>query len=213
MTDIWREMLSGRPYDAMHPELIRRLEATREFIHRFNGMAPGDNAARESLLRELLGSCGKKIHINAPFRCDYGENIRVGENFFANFNLTILDEALVTIGDNAFIGPNVSIFTACHPLEAEARNRMIEWAEAVSIGDNVWIGGNAVILPGVTLGHNVVVGAGAVVTKSFPDNCLIAGNPARIIRIIENGVSKAHPTDASEPSTDEQRASSDPHSA
>lgn len=178
-------MLSGRRYNAAHPDLITLLEATREAIYDFNTLRPGMKAEREAILRRLLGACGANIHVNSPFRCDYGVNIRVGENFFANFNLTILDEAPVTIGDNAFIGPNVGIYTACHPLEAEERNRQIEWAEPVTIGNNVWIGGGATILPGVTLGDNVVVGAGAVVTKSFPSDCLIAGNPARIIRKIE----------------------------
>ena len=183
--DIWRQMMSGEPYDAGHPYLLERLEATRELLWQYNNMRPSDTEGRRDIIHRLLGSHGTNCHINQPFRCDYGENVYVGENFFANFNLTILDEARVTIGANAFIGPNVSIYTACHPLEADARNTLVEWAEPVTIGNNVWIGGNAVILPGVTLGNNVVVGAGAVVTRSFPDGVVIAGNPARIIKTID----------------------------
>lgn len=120
--------------------------------------------------------------MNQPFRCDYGCNIHIGENFFANFNLTILDEAEVRIGDNCFIGPNVSIFTACHPLDAASRDTGVEWAEPVTIGDSVWIGGNATILPGVTIGDNVVIGAGSVVTRNIPSGVVVGGNPARIIK-------------------------------
>lgn len=184
MTEIWQQMMSGERYDASHPELIRRLEATRELLWEYNSLRPSQKERRDEIIHSLLGAHGRVCHINQPFRCDYGENIYVGENFFANFNLTILDEAKVTIGNNAFIGPNVSLYTACHPLEAEDRNRLIEWAEPITIGDSVWIGGGATILPGVTLGDNVVVGAGSVVTKSFPSDCVIAGNPARIIRHI-----------------------------
>ena len=108
-----------------------------------------------------------------------------GRIFFANFNLTILDEGLVTIGDNCFIGPNVSIYTACHPLEAEERNKGVEWAEPVTIGDNVWLGGNVTILPGVTIGDNCVIGAGSVVTKDIPDGCVAAGNPANVKKEIK----------------------------
>ena len=122
--------------------------------------------------------------MNQPFRCDYGSNIYIGEGFFANFNLTILDEAEVRIGDNVFIGPNVSIYTACHPLDAETRNRLVEWSEPVKIGANFWIGGSVTILPGVTIGDNVVIGAGAVVAKDIPSNTVAVGNPAKIIKRI-----------------------------
>lgn len=182
MTDIWQLMLSGERYDALHPELIRRLERTREKIWEYNSLRPSQTKERDALIHEIIGHLGTKCHINQPFRCDYGDNISLGENFFANFNLTILDEAMVTIGENAFIGPNVSMYTACHPLDAVERNRGVEWAEPITIGNNVWIGGNVTILPGVVIGDNVVIGAGSVVTKSFPDNCLIAGNPARLLR-------------------------------
>ncbi len=180
----WQKMLDGEAYDASMPEFFKMLSATRKALKLYNDLDP-DNATRlDEILYSLLGSRGTRCIINQPFRCDYGRNIRVGRNFFANFNLTILDEAQVTIGDNAFIGPNVSIFTACHPLEAELRNKNVQWAKPVTIGNNVWIGGDTTILPGVTVGHNVVIGAGSVVTKDIPDNVVCAGNPARIIRYL-----------------------------
>lgn len=180
----WAKMLNGEVYDALNPELLRRLEVTRQKLWEFNSMNPVDGLRMRSIFRNIIGRCGKKFHVNPPFRCDYGCNISVGENFFANFNLTILDEALVTIGDNAFIGPNVSIYTACHPLDPKLRNTGIEWAEPVTIGHNVWIGGGATILPGVTIGDNCVVGAGSVVTKNVEANTLVAGNPASVIKKI-----------------------------
>lgn len=185
MTDFnaeWEKMLGGEIYDALHPELQRLLAETRCKLWEFNNLHPSETGKQHEIIRKLLGSCGDNFLINQPFRCDYGCNIHVGENFFANFNLTILDEARVEIGDNAFIGPNVSIFTACHPLDAKDRNTGVEWAEPVKIGNNVWIGGCATILPGVTIGNNVVIGAGAVVSKDIPSDVVAAGNPARIIK-------------------------------
>ncbi len=179
---IWKLMKGGEEYDASHPSLLRKLEITREKLWEFNSLRPSSIDRQREILRELLGGCGKQFHFNQPFRCDYGCNIFIGEGFFANFNLTILDEADVRFGDNVFIGPNVSIYTACHPLDATERNKLIEWAEPVTIGDNVWIGGSTTILPGVTVGNNVVIGAGSVVTKDIPDNVVVVGNPARIIK-------------------------------
>ncbi|MDE7125350.1 MAG: sugar O-acetyltransferase, partial [Muribaculaceae bacterium] len=158
----WNKMLSGKIYDALDPLLLERLSATRAKIWEFNNIHPSETENLQVKLRDILGACGNRIHVNQPFRCDYGCNIYVGENFFANFNLTILDEAEVHIGDNVFIGPNVSIFTACHPVDAALRNTGVEWADPVSIGNNVWIGGDVTILPGVRIGNNVVIGAGAV---------------------------------------------------
>lgn len=178
----WAKMLGGEVYDAVHPEFLRRLVDTRRKLWRFNNMDPGNPEALMEAFRTIVSRCGAKVHVNQPFRCDYGCNITIGDNFFANFNLTILDEAPVTIGDNVFIGPNVSIFTACHPVEAEARNTGVEWAEAVCVGNNVWIGGDATILPGVKIGDNAVIGAGSVVTRDVEPSTVVAGNPARIIR-------------------------------
>lgn len=180
----WAKMLNGEVYDAVHPEFLRRLEVTRAKLWEFNNMNPADVARLKALFREIVENCGDKFHINQPFRCDYGCNISIGNNFFANFNLTILDEAQVSIGDNVFIGPNVSIYTACHPVEAELRNTGVEWAESVTIGNNVWIGGSSTILPGVKIGDNAVVGAGSVVTKDVEANTVVGGNPARLIKRI-----------------------------
>lgn len=180
----WHKMLNGEIYDAALPEFLELLMQTREKLYEFNNLPPRDIEAQHKILRDLLGSCGKNIIINQPFRCDYGCNIHLGENFMANFNLTVLDEAEVRIGRNAFIGPNVNIFTACHPLEADARATGAEWAEPVTIGDDVWIGGGTTILPGVTIGDRVVIGAGSVVTKDIPSDSVAVGNPARVIKKI-----------------------------
>lgn len=180
--EIWGTMKSGKKYDATHPYLIKKLEIIREKLWEYNNLKPSQTVKMREIIHDLLGSHGDKFQINQPFRCDYGENIHIGENFFANFNLTILDEADVKIGNNVFIGPNVSIYTACHPLDVETRNKAVEWAEPVSIGDNVWIGGSVTIVPGVTIGDNVVIGAGSVVTRDIPDNCVAAGNPAHVIK-------------------------------
>lgn len=188
MTDFeteWQKMLAGEVYDAYRQEFLDRLLSTRNEIYRFNNLPPSDITGQQEIIRALFGSCGERFIINQPFRCDYGCNIHIGEDFFANFNFTVLDEAQVRIGSHAFIGPNVSIFTACHPLDAENRNRFVEWAEPVTIGNNVWIGGDSTILPGVTIGNNVVIGAGSVVTKNIPDNVVAAGNPARIIKHLD----------------------------
>ncbi|MDE6086062.1 MAG: sugar O-acetyltransferase [Muribaculaceae bacterium] len=178
-------MLNGEIYDAKHPYLWKRLAETREKIWEFNSIRPSEQERLHSILSSLLGSHGNFFHFNQPFRCDYGCNIHIGENFFANFNLTILDEAEVRFGDNCFIGPNVSIYTACHPLDVENRNKILEWAEPVTIGNNVWIGGSSTILPGVTVGDNVVIGAGSIVTKNVPSNVVIGGNPAKIIKHLD----------------------------
>lgn len=189
MTDFeteWARMLSGEIYEAGDPRFGKMLEATRVRLHEFNSISPAETERLEEIFRSLLGHCGSNVHVNQPFRCDYGCNISVGDNFFANFNLTILDEARVSIGDNCFIGPNVSIFTACHPLNAEERNTFREWALPVIIGNSVWIGGNAVILPGVTIGEGAVIGAGSVVTRDVEPYSCVGGNPARLIRRIEH---------------------------
>lgn len=182
----WSKMLRGERYDAGNPVFLEKLAFTRDRLWELNSLRPSDVTRHEEILRELLGSVGANLHVNAPFRCDYGCNIHVGDNFFANFNLTILDEAEVRIGSNVFIGPNVSIYTACHPLDEEGRNRLIEWAEPVTIGDSVWIGGSVVICPGVEIGARCVIGAGSVVTRSLPPDSLAVGNPAHVIRRLNN---------------------------
>ena len=178
-------MLAGQPYSAVDPELLEELGAVHDIIHQYNAIPPSDTSARLTILKSLLGNIGDdEIIINQPFYCDYGKQIRVGKRFFANFNFTVLDEAPVTIGDDCFIGPNVSIYTACHSTNPIERNSRREWAEPVAIGNNVWIGGSVTILPGVKIGNNVTIGAGSVVTKEIPDNVVAVGNPCRVIRTI-----------------------------
>ena len=179
-------MLSGLPYSAEDQRLLRELNATKVVIHRYNALLPSQEEEKLAVLKDLLGFIGDDcICINQPFYCDYGKQIRVGKRFFANFNFTVLDEAPVTIGDDCFIGPNVSIYTACHSTDPIERNARKEWAEPVTIGDSVWIGGCVTILPGVRIGNGVTIGAGSVVTKDIPDHVVAAGNPCRIIRKLD----------------------------
>ncbi len=179
------KMLSGEIYSAVDPDLSRELMETREVIHQYNMLHPAELEKMRAILRQLLGAIGDDhILINQPFHCDYGKQIRVGKRFFANFNFTILDEAYVTIGDDCFIGPNVSIYTACHSTDPIERNARKEWALPVSIGNNVWIGGSVTILPGVTIGDNVTIGAGSVVVHDIPFNVIAAGNPCKVIKNI-----------------------------
>ena len=179
---VWDDMVSGREYDATHPYLLERLNATKDRIWEYNKMRPSMLKERNELLRGLLGKSDGDTFINQPFYCDYGSNIRVGRRFFANFNFTVLDEAPVTVGDDCFIGPNVSIYTACHSTDPIERNSRRECAKPVTIGDNVWIGGSVTILPGVTIGSNVTIGAGSVVVKDIPDGCVAVGNPCRVVK-------------------------------
>ena len=181
---VWDDMVSGREYDATHPYLLERLNATKDRIWEYNKLRPSMLKERNELLRGLLGKSDGDTFINQPFYCDYGSNIRVGRRFFANFNFTVLDEALVTIGDDCFIGPNVSIYTACHSTDPVERNSRREWAKPVTIGDNVWIGGSVTILPGVTIGSNVTIGAGSVVVKDIPDGCVAVGNPCKVVKCL-----------------------------
>ena len=177
-------MLSGLPYKAWMDGLKEERYENRKKIFKYNNLDPDDIAEQDRLIKEILGKTGEHIKIEAPFHCDYGYNIEVGENFFANYNLTVLDVGKVKIGKNAQIAPNVSIYTAGHPVHPDSRNSGYEYGIAITIGDNVWIGGNVCILPGVNIGDNVVIGAGSVVTKDLPDNVIAAGNPCRIIRNI-----------------------------
>jgi maltose O-acetyltransferase len=176
-------MLSGMVYSAIDDQLLKELNEVKEIIHEYNALKPSQTLRRFQILKDLLGYVADdEIIVNQPFYCDYGKQIRVGKRFFANFNLTVLDEACVTIGDDCFIGPNVSIYTACHSTDPVERNTRREWAEPVTIGDNVWIGGSVTILPGVTIGSNVTIGAGSVVTRDIPDNVVAVGNPCKVIK-------------------------------
>lgn len=177
-------MLAGLPYKAWLDGLSEERLLCRKKLYEFNMLPPEEEEKVPGLLKNLLGATGENLFINAPFHCDYGYNIEVGENFFANYNLTILDVGKVKIGKNVQIAPNVSIYTAGHPIHPDSRNTGYEYGIPVTIGDNVWIGGSAVINPGVTIGDNVVIGAGSVVTKDIPAWSVAVGNPCRVIRTI-----------------------------
>lgn len=178
------KMLAGEVYDPSDHNLSQIRANVREVTAKYNATNRDQKAEREKLLKGLFGRTGKNIAIEPHFNCDYGQNIKVGENFYANFACVILDCAEVIIGDNCMLGPQVGIYTACHPIDPIERVSGIEFAKPIRIGDNCWIGGHATINPGVTLGNNVVVASGAVVTKSFPDNVVIGGNPAKVIKTI-----------------------------
>lgn len=181
------KMLAGEIYSAVDPELLRELNEVKEVIYEYNSLRPSEYEKRLEILKSLLGHIGDDaIIINQPFYCDYGKQIRVGKRFFANFSFTVLDEANVTIGDDCFFGPNVSIYTACHSTDPVERNSRKEWALPVAVGNNVWIGGAVTILPGVTIGDNVTIGAGAVVVRDIPSNCVAVGNPCKVVRKLDN---------------------------
>ena len=163
--------------------VMEEQRACRKILQRLNFADRSDFEALAEIVKELLGK-SENAFINPPFYCDYGKNIEVGKNFFANYNCTIIDVAKVKIGDNCQFAPNVSIYTAGHPLHPVARNSLYEYGIEVTVGDNVWIGGNTVIMPGVHIGSNTVIGAGSVVTKDIPDWVVAAGNPCRVIREI-----------------------------
>jgi len=177
-------MLAGLPYKAWLDGLAEERLENKKRIYKYNNLPPEAEKEQEELIKEILGKTGENVHIEAPFHCDYGYNIEVGEDFFANYNLTVLDVGKVRIGKNAQIAPNVSIYTAGHPIHPESRNSGYEYGIEVTIGDNVWIGGNVCIMPGVTVGDNVVIGAGSVVTKDIPDSVIAVGNPCRVVRAI-----------------------------
>ena len=163
--------------------VLEEQKKCRAILQKLNFMDRADFEGITAIVRELL-DCSEGAFINPPFYCDYGSHIHVGKNFFANYNCTIIDVAPVTIGDNCQMAPNVAIYTAGHPVHPAARNTAYEYGIEITIGENVWIGGNTVILPGVHIGNNAVIGAGSVVTKDIPAWCVAAGNPCRVIREI-----------------------------
>ena len=179
------KMISGDLYIASDELLVKERLNARRLTRLYNNTLETEIEKRTEILRELLGSMGNNIYIEPTLKCDYGYNINVGENFYANFDTVILDVCPVNIGKNVFLAPGVHIYIATHPLNAEERNSGAEFGKPVTIGDSVWIGGRAVICPGVTIGNNVVIAAGAVVTKDIPNNVLVGGNPAKIIKTIE----------------------------
>ena len=180
-----QKMLNGELYNAADPELSGERQNARRLTRLYNTSLETDKNKRTELLKELLGSTGENVYIEPTFRCDYGYNIHVGQNFYANFDCVFLDVCEIRIGDNCMLAPGVHIYTATHPLNPIERISGAEYGKPVTIGDNVWIGGRAVINPGVTIGNNVVIASGAVVTKDVPDNVVVGGNPARMIKQIE----------------------------
>ena len=176
------KMLAGELYDPNDPALVAGRLRCRQLLRELNGSAPDDPIGRARMLGELLGAIGEKSWIEPPFYCDYGAYIFIGARFYANTGCVILDCARVDIGDDVFFAPYVQLFPATHPLDAATRISGVELAKPIRIGSRVWIGGGAIVLPGVTIGDEAVIGAGAVVTRDVPDRVLAAGNPCRVLR-------------------------------
>lgn len=179
---------AGKLYDANYdPELLAERAACAELLYDYHQLRPSQEVERRSLLRRLFGRVGENATVVPPFHCDYGYNIEVGENFFLNAGCVILDGAKVRFGDNVFVAPHCGFYTAGHPLDVARRNQGLEYARPITIGDNVWIGAEVCVLPGVSIGEGSVIGAGSVVTKDIPAHVLAFGNPCRVIRELEEG--------------------------
>ena len=179
------KMLAGEIYNANYDEeLIKERIEVKDKCFEYNNIKPSNIEGRTKLLKEILGKYEETFYIEQPFICDYGYNIEIGKNFYANHNLVILDGNKVKFGDNVFVAPNCAFYTAGHPLDYKERNKGLEYAKPIKVGNNVWIGGNVTVLPGVSIGDNVVIGAGSVVTKDIPSNVIVVGNPCRVIKEI-----------------------------
>ncbi len=184
------KMLKGEIFNANYDEeLIAERTKAKDMCFEYNNLKPSMINERKEILRNLLGSTKENFIIEQPFICDYGYNIEIGENFFSNHNLVILDTNKVKFGDNVFVGPNCGFYAAEHPLDFEERNEGLEYARPIEVGDNVWFGGNVIVLPGVKIGANSVIGAGSVVTKDIPSNVVAVGNPCKVI--INIGIEEA----------------------
>ena len=179
------KMLNGEVYNAYDRDLILLRNKARHLTKLYNNTDPEDTNDRINILKKLFGKIGENFEIEPPFNCDYGTNIQIGETFYANFNFLVLDDGLVKIGDNVLIGPNVGIFTATHLLNPKLRPKDADYTKAVTIGNNVWIGGGSIINPGISIGDNSVIGSGSVVTKDIPANVVAVGNPCRILKKID----------------------------
>lgn len=180
------KMLAGELYDANYnDDLIKERYWVKDKCYDYNQLKPSNHKEKENIIKEILGKTGNVFTIEQPFMCDYGYNIEIGENFYANHNLIILDANKVEFGDNVFIAPNCSFYTAGHPVDVERRNKGLEYAKPIKVGNNVWNGVNVVVLPGVTIGDNVVIGAGSVVNKDIPSNTIAVGNPCKVIKHID----------------------------
>lgn len=185
MTTEKDKMLAGKIYDANYDqELVAARVDAKELCYDFNHARPSEEAKQQGIIRQLLGKTGNQFEITGPFYCDYGFNIEIGENFYANHNLVILDGAKVTFGDNVFVAPDCGFYTAGHPLDADRRNKGLEYAKPITVGNNVWFGGGVKVMPGVTIGDGAVIGGGSVVTKDIPTNMIAVGNPCKPIREI-----------------------------
>ena len=190
----WEKSQNGFLYDANYDkEIVDIRTRCADLCYDFNNCKPSDRKRQRELLDQILGSIQGEPVIIAPFYCDCGFNISVGKNFYANHNVTILDAAKVTFGDNVFIAPNCVFSTAGHAIDSEQRNRGLEIALPITVGDSVWIGANVSVLPGVTIGSNTVIGAGSVVNKDIPDGVIACGNPCRVIRKITEADKKKYP--------------------
>ena len=177
------KMLTGEVFKVYDPQLVAERQHARKLVQEFNKLGEGNPAQSTAVIKQLFGHVGKGCEVHPQFRCDYGYNINVGYDFFANYDCVMLDVSPIRIGDHCLLGPRVQLYTVNHPLDPQLRrNGAYGQSFDITIGNDVWIGGGAVICPGVTLGNNVIVGAGSVVTKSFGDNVVIAGNPARVIK-------------------------------
>ena len=176
-----QKMLSGELYDASDPQLSEERRRARNLTREFNNTRPEEVQARARMIAQLFASSGDKIVIEPPFYCDYGSNISLGDNVYFNFNCVILDVAPVDIGSNTMFGPNVQIYTATHPVDAAERRKGLEFARPIRIGSDVWVGGGAILNPGVSIGDRSVIGAGSVVTRDIPPDVFAAGNPCKVI--------------------------------
>ena len=176
------KMLSGIMYSPVDKELLSDKMRAKKLCFRYNSMPPENYTEMKQVLRSLLGKIGQKVWIEQNFKCDYGYNIEIGNNFFSNYNLVILDTAKVKFGDNVFIGPNCGFYTPNHPRDAKLRATGIQNSKPITVGNNVWIGGNVTVLGGVKIGDNVIVGAGSVVTKDLPSNTICCGVPCKVIK-------------------------------
>lgn len=183
--NIKQKMLSGEIYNAYDENLILLRNKARHLTKIYNNTDPEETEKRIDTLKKLFGKIGENFEIEPPFHCDYGTNMEIGENFYANFNFLVLDDGLVKIGDDVLIAPNVSIFTATHLIDPELRPKNADYTKSVTIGNNVWIGGGSIINPGITIGDNSVIGSGSVVTKNIPANVVAVGNPCKIIKYID----------------------------
>jgi len=177
------KMLAGELYDSFDPDLVRARTRAHDLCYRLNAIGDADDAARRSIFRELFASGGDDVYIQPPFHCDFGSHISFGTRVYFNFNCVILDVCEVRVGDFCFFGPAVQIYTALHPLD-HVQRRTLEFGKPVTIGDDVWVGGGAIICPGVRIGSRAVIGAGSVVTREIPEGVFAAGNPCRVIRTL-----------------------------